>query len=134
MVVAVLTLLIVAAVGLVVRSRESETASVLQSGDDPDAADAVPSRSGPLRFEASDSPPTNEVYRAWHALAEEVGARRTATPREIRDAAKAAGYDAEGVEELTALFRTVRYGDVPAADSPERRAAQLASALSIGAS
>ncbi|PSQ43802.1 hypothetical protein BRD17_05490 [Halobacteriales archaeon SW_7_68_16] len=67
---------------------------------------------------------TNEVYRAWREMAASLAVDRAAatSPAEFADAAVGAGFDPAAVEELTALFESVRYGDAAATDERERRA------------
>lgn len=64
-----------------------------------------------------DVEPTNEVYRAWLALARAVGATDgKQTPREVQRRAIARGLDDEAVTALTDVFREVRYsGHAPTA-------------------
>lgn len=49
---------------------------------------------------------------------------RSKTPREFADAAIDAGLDPDDVEDLTDLFRTVRYGDAGATADREARAVE----------
>lgn len=77
--------------------------------------------------EAADVDPSNEVYRAWNAMRDHVGGpvSKTESPRAVQRRAREAGVDADVAAELTSLFCAVRYGDVPATDDRERRAAEL---------
>lgn len=79
--------------------------------------------------DAGDEDPENEVYRVWDELARDVGAAGVHTPAEVGRDAVAAGYDADAVGELTALFREVRYGDAPVDGGRERRARELTARL-----
>lgn len=73
---------------------------------------------------------TNDVYRVWRDLYDQVGDRRRAdSPGDLRRRAQAAGYDEGAVGELTALFNAVRYGDDGATAERERRARQLETTL-----
>jgi hypothetical protein len=65
----------------------------------------------------------NEVYRAWVAMTAylDVSNPTTSTPAEFATAATNAGMDSAHVDELTDLFRSVRYGgDDPTSDREER--------------
>jgi len=75
-------------------------------------------------LDGSGAPEDNEVVRAWRSLAAVLPVARPAssTPREFAAAATAAGVDERDVEELTALFEAVRYGDRPADGERARRA------------
>lgn len=97
-----------------------------------DVRPAVPPDAGLVELDVgapSDAAVANDVYRAWEDLARQVGATRTTTPAEVGRAAKSAGYDPEAVDELTALFRQVRYGDGAPSGRSERRARALAGRL-----
>ena len=77
-------------------------------------------------------PATNDVYRAWTALGRAVPLDPTGrTPAEVAEAAVAAGYEGEPVAALTDTFCAVRYGDAAATSERERRARELAGALSL---
>lgn len=112
------------------------------NSDDPDpptvdARPAVPSDANLAQLdggEAIDVQAANDVYRAWEGLASEVGANPTTTPAEVGAAAKSAGFDAEAVDELTALFRELRYGGTPPSAQSERRARELTGRLSLDSS
>jgi hypothetical protein len=69
----------------------------------------------------------NEVYRTWREMTDllEVDRPATSTPGEFAEAAVAVGLGREDVDELTRLFEDVRYGDVPATEEAERRAADV---------
>lgn len=66
------------------------------------------------------TPGDAEVYRAWERLTAAVDAPPTASPREVAAAAVDSGLPDDAVEEVTALFRAVRYG--PADPDPDREA------------
>lgn len=68
----------------------------------------------------------NAVYRAWGEMTAElpVGSPESSTPAEFATAAVEAGMSRENVDELTALFREVRYGDAEPTETRERRAIQ----------
>ena len=66
----------------------------------------------------------NEVYRAWIEMTDLLDVRHpdTSTPADFAAAAVDAGMHREDVEELTDLFRSIRYGPDEATDQYERRA------------
>lgn len=66
----------------------------------------------------------NEVYRAWQEMTDLLAFDRpeTATPGEFAERARAEGMDPEHVEELTDLFRGVRYGGKEPTPDRETRA------------
>jgi len=77
------------------------------------------------RIERREDPPVeNEVYRAWREMTHhlDVAFPETSTPAEFADAAVEEGMDRADVEELTALFRDVRYGGAEATPDREQRA------------
>ncbi|WP_273838575.1 DUF4129 domain-containing protein [Halococcus sp. PRR34] len=67
---------------------------------------------------------TNEVYRAWEEMTDhlDVANPGSSTPREFARAATDAGMTRSDVDELTDLFRTVRYGGRRITDDRESRA------------
>jgi hypothetical protein len=69
----------------------------------------------------------NAIYRAWAEMTAElpVDHPEASTPAEFERAAIEAGLDAEDVAELTALFETVRYGDVAPTAQREQQAIAL---------
>jgi len=79
--------------------------------------------------EAPSPPPSNDVYRAWRALADRVGPDRARTAGEYADAALAQGADEDAVRTLTALFRRVRYGGAEPTERLEARARRARDAL-----
>jgi len=78
-----------------------------------------------------DAPPTNDVFRAWRALADRTDVPRpsSTTPREYARHAVAADLPGEAVEGLTRLFERVRYGDAEATEEREERARETAACL-----
>lgn len=70
---------------------------------------------------------TNEVYRAWWEMVRQLDIPRSQSrsPAEFATAAIDAGMDPEKVTELTALFRSVRYGDKPITSEVEQRASDV---------
>lgn len=135
-VLAVLVAVGVLVVACVAYRRFASHAADSDDGDD-DAGDAVDdggavdeSALGAAAGQAAASlggggaPADNEVVRAWRSLAAVLPVSRPAssTPREFAAAATDAGVDDGDVEELTALFEAVRYGDRPADDERARRA------------
>lgn len=66
------------------------------------------------------APADNAVYAAWRRLADHVHPRRPGhrTPADYAALAREAGVDDDAVDELTGLFRRVRYG--PDGPTPER--------------
>lgn len=103
-----------------------------------DESDDGAARSGDAGRSAATGPPdaavTNEVYRAWAALADrvDVGAPETTTPGEYAESAVDAGLNRAAVERLTGLFEAVRYGDAPVTDERERTARTTAERLTEG--
>lgn len=80
--------------------------------------------------EILDPAATNDVYRVWRELSEQVGDRdRAESPGDLRRRAKAAGYDEQAIGELTTLFNAVRYGEAGATAARERRARELRTRL-----
>lgn len=69
---------------------------------------------------------SNAVYRAWRDMTDalDVSDPATTTPAEFADRAVAAGLDEDHVDDLTELFREVRYGSAPVTPERERRAAE----------
>lgn len=69
--------------------------------------------------------PSNEVYRAWWEMVRQLDVTQyqSRSPAELASMAVQAGNDPETVAELTALFRSVRYGDVSVTDDVEQQAA-----------
>ncbi len=130
---------VVVLVGLVVARQVGGDEPVFDvlggDGETAPERDAAPEALGTIAGETADriesraDPPVeNEVYRAWREMTRhlEVAFPETSTPAEFADAAVEAGMDREDVEELTALFRDVRYGGAEAtADREERAVAVL---------
>ncbi|CQH48053.1 DUF4129 domain protein [Halobacterium hubeiense] len=83
---------------------------------------------------AADADVENEVYRAWREMTDhlDVANPETSTPAEFATAASDAGMAREHVDELTRLFRSVRYGGAEATEDREQRA--LAALRAIEAS
>jgi hypothetical protein len=77
---------------------------------------------------ADDADPANEVYRAWHEMTDqlELSNPESSTPGEFARAATDAGMAREDVDELTDLFRIVRYGG---SDPTAERESRAVSAL-----
>ena len=73
---------------------------------------------------ADEGEPTNEVYRAWEEMTDylDVNNPGASTPSEFARAATDAGMARNDVDELTDLFRTVRYGGRRVTDDRENRA------------
>ena len=79
-------------------------------------------------------PASNDVFRVWRALREAVPQDSTGeTPAAVAEAAVVEGYRAEPVVELTDTFCAVRYGEAEPTSERERRARELAAALSLEA-
>ena len=95
--------------------------------DEPDDRDAL-SAVGAVAGEAADriqneADVENEVYRAWRDMTDHIDLPdpETSTPREFATAARDAGMDGVHVDDLTDLFREVRYGGAdPTTDREER--------------
>jgi hypothetical protein len=68
----------------------------------------------------------NEIYRAWVEMTRhlDVSNPKASTPAEFAAAAVDAGMERDGVDELTALFEQVRYGDATPTAERERRAVE----------
>jgi len=73
----------------------------------------------------------NEVYRAWRDMTDHVDVPdpETSTPREFATAARDAGMDADHVDDLTDVFREVRYGGAEATPDREQRAVDALRAI-----
>lgn len=74
---------------------------------------------------------TNDVYRSWYELMEDVDLQRrdASTPRELARRAVEDGLDRSAVTELTELFEAVRYGTASPTPELERRARQALTQL-----
>nr|WP_197407776.1 DUF4129 domain-containing protein [Halobacterium noricense] len=115
--------------------------------DEPDERDPVPEPApetdddalgaiGTVAGEAADriaenADVENETYRAWREMTEylDVANPEASTPAEFAAAARDAGMDREHVDELTDLFRAVRYGGAEATDDREQRAVDALRAI-----
>lgn len=106
------------AVGVLRRATGDDRRRPVDDDDDRDGAADVGGGSGPDRPRRPAA--TNGVAAAWVELVRRVDGdvRRTTTPGELAVRAVEAGYDRDGVRELTALFERVRYG--AAAPTDER--------------
>jgi len=73
----------------------------------------------------------NEVYRAWRDMTDHVDVPdpETSTPREFAAAARDAGMDGVHVDDLTDLFREVRYGGADPNEDREQRAVDALRAI-----
>jgi hypothetical protein len=81
---------------------------------------------------AADVPATNDVYRAWNGLCRTVPVESAGrTPADVARAAAEEGHEADAVAELTDTFCAVRYGGADPTAERERRARELAAALSL---
>ena len=128
-VVAVLAL--AALVGLLVLAWRGDDTTDANRESGPDATDA-PGTVAELGHAAgrtadriaAEGETTNEVYRAWREMTDQldVANPQSSTPREFARAATDAGMERGDVDELTDLFRTVRYGGSRATDDRESRA------------
>lgn len=105
---------------------EAEPVDVAETPEpaDRDALSAVGAAAGEAadRIE-NEADVENEVYRAWRDMTDHVDVPdpQTSTPREFATAARDAGMDAVHVDDLTDLFREVRYGGAdPTADREQR--------------
>ncbi|MFB6146601.1 MAG: DUF4129 domain-containing protein [Halobacteriaceae archaeon] len=76
------------------------------------------------RLEASATAVDNEVFKAWKEMTEYLHTDHpeASTPTEFEDAAKEVGMESDHVEDLTDLFREVRYGGREATEEREERA------------
>jgi hypothetical protein len=121
-------LLVGSAVALYGLTRGSEVNGNGDASSDPEptapAADSVTL--------AADVPATNDVYRAWNSLCRATPVESAGrTPADVARAAVEADHAADAVTELTEAFCAVRYGDVEPTSERERRARELAAALSL---
>jgi hypothetical protein len=73
----------------------------------------------------------NEVYRAWREMTDHLDVRNpeTSTPSEFADVARDAGMDDAHVDELTDLFRDVRYGGADVTPEREQQAVDALRAI-----
>ncbi|MFB6153160.1 MAG: DUF4129 domain-containing protein [Halodesulfurarchaeum sp.] len=69
----------------------------------------------------------NEVYRAWVEMTDHLDVSRpeNLTPGEFAEAAREAGMESALVEDLTDLFREVRYGEAEPTGDREKRAVEI---------
>ncbi|MUV61919.1 DUF4129 domain-containing protein, partial [Halobacterium sp. CBA1126] len=94
-------------------------------GEDEETLDALGSVAGDAADRiAADADVENEVYRAWREMTEhlDVDNPEASTPAEFAAAASDAGMAREHVDELTDLFRSVRYGGAEVTAEREQRA------------
>ncbi|MGB9963956.1 DUF4129 domain-containing protein [Halobacterium hubeiense] len=94
-------------------------------GEDEETLDALGSVAGDAADRiAGDADVENEVYRAWREMTEhlDVDNPEASTPAEFAAAASDAGMAREHVDELTDLFRSVRYGGAEVTAEREQRA------------
>ncbi len=117
-------LLLVGLVGIGRFSTGAPVRSAPSPAGSADGADGVETEIGGAAGRAAarigETDLSNVVYRAWREMtaALDVPHGETMTPAEFADAAVAAGLDEADVEQLTQLFRDVRYGHAPV--TPER--------------
>ncbi|GAA0287273.1 DUF4129 domain-containing protein [Halobacterium noricense] len=80
---------------------------------------------------AADADVENEVYRAWREMTDhlDVANPEASTPAEFAAAASDVGMAREHVDELTDLFRSVRYGGAAVTADREQRAADALRAI-----
>lgn len=101
-------------------STEPESDSTASTADEP----------APREHTVRDVSPSNDLFRSWLALKEATYPSRDAvTPAEVRTAAVENDYPRPAVDELTAMFCAVRYGDEELTASLERRARRLGDQL-----
>jgi hypothetical protein len=119
----VIGVVVLAALGLVVAASASDDRSVDVTPPDPDEDDApavgaAAGRAADRIASEDEADVSNAVYAAWHEMATAVEVRdpATATPGEFAAAAREAGVDPDAVDDLTAVFEAVRYGDESASD------------------
>jgi hypothetical protein len=95
---------------------------------------APPDNGQSMEDESHAADPMNEVYTAWWEMTRDldVPRLRSRTPGELAAAAIDAGMTSEAVEELTALFTAVRYGDVSVTADREQRARAALDRLQLG--
>ena len=129
-VVAIVLLTALAGVGWILWNRHRTGSDIADESADETTTDLVGSVAGETadRIEADDGGSLeNEVFRAWREMTNllSVDNPETSTPGEFAVAAIHAGFGREEVTELTTLFETVRYGDVDASATDERRAVEI---------
>ncbi|MFB6296856.1 MAG: DUF4129 domain-containing protein [Halobacteriales archaeon] len=127
----VLVVLGIALVGVVLRLSENPASrdAVEEPGEASEGGE--PGSIGRAAGEAADridadAAVDNEIYRAWVEMTDllDVEHPDTSTPEDFADAAVDAGMRPADVEELTDLFRTVRYGPEGATPGREQRAVE----------
>lgn len=93
-------------------------------GDDQASLADVGRAAGRAANRMEDADPENAVYGAWFDMTRllDVDRPETATPREFAREAVAAGMDERDVEELTDVFRSIRYGNADTTADREERA------------
>lgn len=93
-------------------------------GDDEASLADVGRVAGRAADRMRDVDPENVVYSAWLDMTRllDVDQPETATPQEFAREAVAAGMDERDVEELTDVFRGIRYGNVDTTTDREERA------------
>jgi hypothetical protein len=120
--IAVVSVLATGSIALIVWATGGNTTTSVTAESSPTdpSADAIDSGT----HEPSVGQPANEVYRAWWEMVQQLDVPRSQSrsPAEFATAAIDAGMDPEMVAELTALFRSVRYGNAEITDDIERRA------------
>lgn len=106
---------------------EEETVADLPESDErsPDARDLGEAAGRAL--EGDETPAENSIYRAWVEMTDELDVenRPVRTPTEFEQAAIDAGMAPTHVEELTDLFRSVRYGEDSVTDAREQEAKDI---------
>lgn len=117
----------IAALGLLAAAYRASTGAEAE----PPADDTEPVSAEETRADPPDRcpEPSTEVYRAWWTLARRLERSRHHTPGDVARRAVARGLDREAVDELTGLFRSVRYGPADPTEEIERRAAELSDRL-----
>lgn len=124
----VLVLIGIALAGAAVVAIRSGVDRALDGDDDggrPPGAAALGRAAGRAADHIENAAPVdNEVYRAWREMTDllDVSDPASTTPGEFAAAARDAGMAPGDVEELTRLFREVRYGGSDPTDEYERRA------------
>jgi len=127
----VLVVLGIALVGVVLRLSEDPTDRGTIEDTQEESGGSGPGSIGRAAGDAADridadAAVDNEIYRAWVEMTDllEVAHPEASTPEDFADAAVEAGMRREDVEELTDLFRTVRYGPEGATPGREQRAVE----------
>jgi len=103
---------------------EADERDERDDGDDEASLADIGRAAGRAADRMRDADPENAVYGAWLDMTRllDIDRPETATPREFAREAVAAGMDERDVEELTDVFRSIRYGSADTTADREERA------------